>query len=91
MQNGIPTIISKQSGVAEVSESLVKIDFWDTDAMQKAVIQLLHSPAAAKKLSTASKKDITQLSWKKSAENVHSIYHDMIGPLNASTTSLRHA
>jgi len=36
-----PVIISKQSGVAEVLKSALKVDFWDTDKMANYILALL--------------------------------------------------
>src|SRR5208337_4821414 len=33
LTNNIPVVISKQSGVAEVLNHVLKVDFWDTDEM----------------------------------------------------------
>ena len=37
MRSGVPTIISKQSGVAEVLKHALKVDFWDVDALADAI------------------------------------------------------
>ena len=41
MQCGVPSIISKQSGCAEILDYAVKVDYWDIEAMADACIQLL--------------------------------------------------
>lgn len=33
MRSNVPVVISKQSGVAEVLNHVLKVDFWDIDAM----------------------------------------------------------
>jgi trehalose-6-phosphate synthase len=45
MRANVPTIISKQSGVAEVLSHAIKVDFWDIDAMADAIYALLSYPA----------------------------------------------
>ncbi|MBR5877462.1 MAG: glycosyltransferase, partial [Alistipes sp.] len=37
MRSNVPVIISKQSGVAEVLDYAVKVDYWDVDAMADAI------------------------------------------------------
>ena len=39
-----PTIVTKQSGVAEVIDHCYKVDFWDIDKMASQVINLLKFP-----------------------------------------------
>ena len=45
MKSNVPTIISKQSGVAEVLDYAVKVDYWDVDAMADAIYGLVTYPA----------------------------------------------
>ena len=37
MRSNVPVVISKQSGVAEVLNHVMKVDFWDVDAMADAI------------------------------------------------------
>src|SRR3989344_5649786 len=37
VRNGTPVILSKQSGVSEVIQHAIKVDFWDIDAMADAI------------------------------------------------------
>ena len=41
MRSNVPVVISKQSGVAEVLQHALKVDFWDIDAMADAIYGLL--------------------------------------------------
>ena len=41
MRSNVPVIISKQSGVAEVLDYAIKVDYWDVDAMADAIYALL--------------------------------------------------
>ncbi|MEM9082257.1 MAG: glycosyltransferase, partial [Planctomycetota bacterium] len=44
MANGTPTIISKQSGVSEVLQNVLKVDFWDIDEMANKIVAVLRHP-----------------------------------------------
>ena len=46
MKSNVPVIISKQSGVAEVLDYAIKVDYWDVDAMADAIYGLLKYPVA---------------------------------------------
>lgn len=81
MQNGTPAIVSKQSGVAEVSDNLVKIDFWDTEEMRKAVLELLYSPHKSQALTQAGLSEMKHLSWENSAQRVQGIYQELLGAI----------
>ncbi|MBO5771819.1 MAG: glycosyltransferase family 4 protein, partial [Alistipes sp.] len=48
MRSNVPVIISKQSGVTEVLDYAVKVDYWDVDAMADAIYGLVNYPALSK-------------------------------------------
>jgi glycosyltransferase involved in cell wall biosynthesis len=74
MQSGVPVIISNQSGVAEVVENVIKIDFWNINAMADAIYGLLNYPSLAKIFKEKGKEEVRNLKWKNSAEKVYKIY-----------------
>src|ERR1041384_8017598 len=48
MSHDVPVIISKQSGVSELLNHVLKVDFWDTDEMANKIIAVLrHRPLAS--------------------------------------------
>ncbi len=71
---GVPILISKQSGVTEVVRSALKVDFWDTRAMADQIVGALDSPALRTVMSRAATKEISRMSWKRSAREVSRIY-----------------
>ncbi|MFA6676117.1 MAG: glycosyltransferase family 4 protein [Bacteroidales bacterium] len=74
MVSNIPTIISKQSGVAEVLKHSIKVDFWDVDALADAIYALLTYPALAKMTSTQGKNEVDLMKWDEAAKKVKNIY-----------------
>ncbi len=73
MRFGVPVIISKQSGVAEVLEGAIKVDYWDVDALADAIYGTL----TYKGLSSHLKKSkilTDNLNWDTAAKNVHDVY-----------------
>lgn len=75
IQAGVPVIISNQSGVAEVLEHAIKVDFWDTDAIAEAIITVLEQPSLAEVLRENSRKEIESLSWTRAAKKINKLYH----------------
>ena len=63
-----PTIVSKQSGVAEVIEHCYKVDFWDVDKMASQVINLLVHPRLHKHMKKNGFNEATQITWEKPAQ-----------------------
>jgi glycosyltransferase involved in cell wall biosynthesis len=74
MQSGVPVIISNQSGVAEILENAIKIDFWDTYAMADSIYGLINYPSLSEHFKQKGKLEVENLKWKNSAEKVKSIY-----------------
>ncbi len=79
MQNGTPVIVSNQSGVAEVSNNILKVDFWDVENMAKSVLHVLHDAHASKNLVAGGKHDLQTLTWTQAAKVMHNVYHDVLG------------
>ena len=50
MQCGTPSIISKQSGCGEILENVIKVDYWDINAMADAIYSLCTNPGLFKYL-----------------------------------------
>ena len=78
MRSNVPVIISKQSGVAEVLEYAVKVDYWDVDAMADAIYALVQYPALSKMFSTKGLEEVTGLKWDNAAAKVKKVYEDAI-------------
>lgn len=78
VQNGTPVLVSKQSGVSEVLQHALKVDFWDTDEMANKIVSVLNYDALPKDLRKESGKEIVNLSWERSADRMLEIYHQLI-------------
>ena len=82
VRSDIPVIISKQSGVKEVLQHAVKIDFWDTDAMANAIYALTKFNGLSKMFIRESKKEMDTLKWSTQGKKVKELYQQLL------TTSL---
>ncbi len=83
MRSNVPVIISKQSGVAEVLDYAVKVDYWNVDAMADAIYGLITYPALAKMFSTKGMKEVTGLKWNDAAAKVRAVYADAINEIES--------
>lgn len=79
MLAGVPVIISKQSGVAEIVNYAFKADFWDTYAMADAIYGLLKYQALAKMFSKNGAIEAGNLQWKNSAGIISNVYLELAG------------
>ena len=79
MQMGVPSIISKQSGCAEILDNVIKIDYWDIEAMADAIYAIIKYPAMFKHLKEQGLAEIDTIVWKKAGKKVIDIYHKVLG------------
>jgi glycosyltransferase involved in cell wall biosynthesis len=78
MQFNVPVIISNQSGVAEILENAIKIDFWDTYSMADAIYGLLNYGALATHFKKEGKQEVENLEWVNSASAVTDVYKSVL-------------
>jgi glycosyltransferase involved in cell wall biosynthesis len=78
MAFGITSIISKQSGVAEVVNHAFKIDYWDVDLMAETINHLIEHPETCKKIGIEGMHEVNQIHWTESAQKIREIYSSML-------------
>ncbi|MDE6236382.1 MAG: glycosyltransferase [Muribaculaceae bacterium] len=78
MEMGVPSIISKQSGCAEILENVIKTDYWDIDAMADAMHALISYPALHNSLRDRGIEEIHGITWEKAGKKVIDIYKDVL-------------
>ncbi len=74
MRSNVPVIISHQSGVAEVLDYAVKVDYWDVDAMADAIYGLVTYPALGEMFAKKGLEEVTGLKWNDAAAKVKAVY-----------------
>lgn len=79
---GVPVVISKQSGVAEVLPNAIKVDFWDTQEMANKILALLEYKALRKDTLQHSVSALQQLTWELNAEKLLQVYQQAINLKN---------
>ena len=78
MRSNVPVIISKQSGVAEVLDYAVKVDYWDVDALADAIFALIEYPALGKMFASKGLEEVTNLKWNDAAAKIKTVYETAI-------------
>jgi glycosyltransferase involved in cell wall biosynthesis len=73
----VPVIISNQSGVSEILNHAIKVDFWDTYAMADSIYGLLNYPALSEFLKESGKKEVRAMNWEQSARKVREVYYNL--------------
>ena len=78
MQSNVPSIISHQSGVAEILKYAFKVDFWDVDALADAIYGLLNYPSLSTMFKKHGVQEVNDMKWENSGKRVHSIYQEFV-------------
>lgn len=85
MAFGITSIISKQSGVAEVVNHAFKIDYWDVDLMADTINHLIENPQISKKMGIEGMKEVNRIHWTEAAEKIRRIYSQVLSDFLKTT------
>jgi glycosyltransferase involved in cell wall biosynthesis len=78
MQCGVPSIISKQSGCAEILNKAIKTDYWDIEAMADAMYSIITYPSMAEYLKVEGKKEVDSITWEEAGQKVRKIYDNIL-------------
>jgi glycogen(starch) synthase len=78
MMYGVPVIISKQSGVAEILKHALTVNFWDVRELADKMIAVLKYPALAGELARRSREEIRNVRWENAAVKIIDVYHCML-------------
>lgn len=78
MQCGVPSIISKQSGCAEILDYAVKVDYWDIEAIADAIYGLISYPKLHEFLKDEGLKEVNNIKWEYAGQKVRRIYDQVL-------------
>ena len=78
MQCGVPSIISNQSGCAEILNNVIKTDYWDVDGMADAIYSICTYPGMDEFLRVEGKKEVDEIKWEYAGQKVRDIYNRFV-------------
>jgi glycosyltransferase involved in cell wall biosynthesis len=78
MVAGVPVIVSRQSGVSEVIDHCIKVNFWDVDEMAHHILRVLQDDGLHRQLADGGRSEALGLSWEESAKNIGNIYGKIV-------------
>lgn len=67
-------LLSKQSGVGEVLDNVLRFDFWDIDRLADQMVAVAASPALQSSLAENVRREYTKLSWHDVAQKCSGLY-----------------
>ena len=75
---GVPVIMSRQSGVAEILHHCLLVDFWDVPDMADKMMALLCREPLARELRTRARDELSKASWKTAARKIEAVYNKVM-------------
>ncbi len=81
LDNDVPVIISKQSGVSEVLKHALKVDFWDINEMANKIAAVLKYPSLRMTLRNHGNFEVRKLRWRDAARNCLRVYQETLVPV----------
>lgn len=78
MQCGCPSIISYQSGCGEILEKLIKVDYWDINAMADAMYSICTNESLYNYLKDEGEKEVATITWEKVGLRIRQCYNMLL-------------
>lgn len=78
MQCGVPSIISKQSGCAEILKTCIKTDYWDIHAMADAIYSICTNNSLHEYLAEEGKIEVDEITWEKVGQRIYNCYQNLL-------------
>ncbi|MBN1157324.1 glycosyltransferase family 4 protein [Candidatus Woesearchaeota archaeon] len=79
LRNETPVLISKQSGVSEVLNNCLKVDFWDIDEMANKMLAVLNYKSLHSELTEQGHREVLGMNWDIPAERCIDVYRHTMG------------
>lgn len=77
MDRGVPVIVSRQSGVAELVSHALKCDPWEVERMASLIVAALRYPTLASSLSGEGRAEAERNRWPAAAAKLEAIYDEV--------------
>ena len=78
LENDVPIVISKQTGVGEVVNNALKANYWDTDSIADSIYALLNYKTLKNTMVKECRRDLEHLSWETAASKLENLYNQLL-------------
>ena len=68
----------RNRAVAPILDNVIKVDYWDTNAIADAIYSILEYPAMYRQLREAGLAEVNQITWDKAGAKVINIYRSLM-------------
>jgi glycosyltransferase involved in cell wall biosynthesis len=82
MSHDVPVIVSKQSGVSEILNHALKVDFWDVNEMANKIVAVLRHPPLASTHRQHGSFDVRKRTWVDAARECVGVYGQAVGMIS---------
>ncbi|MGA9839058.1 MAG: glycosyltransferase family 4 protein [Thermoplasmata archaeon] len=79
MAAGVPTIVSKTSGVAEIGSGAFRVDFWDAEEFASRIAELLEYPTLRAAMGEQGRWEALREGWPERARETVGVYLEAMG------------
>ncbi len=78
LREGVPVLISKQSGISETLINALKVDFWDINEMANKMVAVIKRPPLHRTLCRNGFSEVHKFRWENSAAKINKIYEKLL-------------
>ena len=78
MMHGVPVIVSRQSGVSEVIQNCIKVDFWNVEELAEQILRVLHDTELKQNMQQEGHREVQAISWDAPAEKMEQVYGRLV-------------
>ncbi|MFN0060334.1 MAG: glycosyltransferase [Planctomycetota bacterium] len=77
LQQEVPVIVSRQSGVSETLRHALKVDFWDVDELANKILATLSYPILRETLGRDGSREASQMRWEDRGAVLRTVYEEL--------------
>ena len=78
LQNDVPVLVSRQSGVSEVLRHALKVDAWDVQDMTSKIVSVLTYPELGGMLREGAREEVRRLDLDTAARETIAVYRELV-------------
>jgi len=78
IRSGVPCIIPKNAGIAEILSHVIKIDFWDVDELANSIVSVMKYPVLHQELRDNSYRETADITWERTAQRTLDVYNMLV-------------
>ena len=71
---GTPSLVSRQSGISEVLNNCLKVDFWDIQEMTNKIVAVMRSDSLRDELGSNVSREMQRMSWEAASDKIMDLY-----------------